>query len=210
MRVDYRIILPSAVHALKQLDETAESVPLESRLLELVRLRASQINGCAHCVELHANTARTIGEDESRLAVVSVWRDSAAFGARERAALAWCEALTTLPAEGTLDAYENLPRSFQNDEIVAITLAIIAINGWNRLSIGLDGPATPSAAPAPKANGEGQDPTARQLAQRLRRLEDEIAQTKDDYRRALEGPPSPRYYESGTIHPELDDQSITP
>jgi AhpD family alkylhydroperoxidase len=210
LRVDYRVILPTAAHALKKLDEVARSVPLEPRLLELMRLRASQINGCAQCVELHAKTARSLGEDEGRLALVSVWHDSASFTTRERAALGWCEALTTLPGGATERAYEELSTSFKDDEIVALTLAVIAINGWNRLRIGLDGPATAGRAADAQAEGEVPDPRARELAERLRRLGAEIAQTREDYRRATEGPPSPRYYESGTVHPELDDQSITP
>jgi AhpD family alkylhydroperoxidase len=210
LRVDYRLVLPTATSALKSLDEAAHSVPLDARLLELLKLRASQLNGCAHCVELHTDTARTLGEDERRLALVSVWRTSSAFSGRERAALRWCEALTHL-GTSTDDAFVELATFFRDEEIVGLTFAIIAINGWNRLRIGLDAP-RPTEEPVdlPSGAGPASDPTARALAAHLRVLEEEIAQARQAYRNVTSGPPSPRYYESGTVHPELDDQSIAP
>jgi AhpD family alkylhydroperoxidase len=212
MRIDYRVTLPAAVHALKTLDDVIRAVPLEPRLLELVRIRASQLNGCAYCVELHTNTARSLGEDEKRLTLLSVWRGTYIFSRRERAALTWCEALTDLATTvGTPGGYEDVSAVFADEEIVGLTLAIIAINGWNRLRIALDGPdgRRDGVHPSP-STAVGTDPAALELAAHLRRLEEEIAEVRAEYERATAGPPSPRYYESGSVHPELDDQSITP
>ena len=109
---------------------------LDRRLLELVKLRASQINGCAYCVDMHTKDARTNGETEQRLYAVVVWREAPFFTERERAALAWTEALTLVSQEQVPDnVFEIARKEFSDKELVDLTMAVIAINGWNRLAI---------------------------------------------------------------------------
>ena len=105
---------------------------LEKPLLELVRLRASQMNGCAYCIDMHTKDARLAGETEQRLYVLSAWREAPFYTDRERAALAWTEAVTRISPESVDEA---LYQSVRQKEVVDLTLAIIAINGWNRLAI---------------------------------------------------------------------------
>jgi AhpD family alkylhydroperoxidase len=109
---------------------------LEPSLVELVRMRASQINGCAYCIDMHSKDARSEGETEQRLYALTAWRETPFFTARERAALAWTEALTLI-TEGHVpdDTYELAKQSFSNEELVNLTLAVFTINGWNRLAI---------------------------------------------------------------------------
>ena len=109
---------------------------LEPSLVELVRMRASQINGCAYCIDMHSKDARSEGETEQRLYALTSWRETPFFTARERAALAWTEALTLI-TEGHVpdDIYELAKRSFSGEELVNLTLAVITINGWNRIAI---------------------------------------------------------------------------
>jgi AhpD family alkylhydroperoxidase len=126
---------------MRGLEKVVESSMLEPLLLEIVKLRASQINGCAYCVDMHPTEARAIGEDEQRLYLVAVWREAPFFTPRERAALAWTEALTLLPETGAPDdVYEAMAREFDPAEQVALTLAIVAINAWNRISVGFRRP----------------------------------------------------------------------
>ncbi len=143
MRLDYAKTLPEATQALSALERVVEASTLEPKLRELVKLRASQINGCAYCVDMHTKDARAIGEEEQRLYLVAVWREAEKFFSdRERAALAWTEALTLLPETGAPDdVYEGVAREFDPPEQVALTLAIVAINGWNRFSVGFRRPA---------------------------------------------------------------------
>jgi AhpD family alkylhydroperoxidase len=141
MRLDYRAVLPEASRAMSGLEKVVESSTLEPKLLELVKQRASQINGCAYCLDMHTKDARAIGEDEQRLHLVAVWREAPFFAPRERAALAWTEALTLLPQTGAPDdVYLAMAREFDPAEQVALTLAIVAINGWNRLAVGFRRP----------------------------------------------------------------------
>ncbi len=141
MRVDYRRVFPEAVKAMRGLEEAVHKTSLEPQLLELVKLRASQINGCAYCVDMHSKDARAIGEEEQRLHLVAVWREAPFYTARERAALAWCEALTRLPDNDVPDPlYEDLKANFSPEEVVALTLAVVAINGWNRFAVSLRSP----------------------------------------------------------------------
>src|ERR1035437_4557537 len=141
MRLDYRTVLPEASRAMSGLEKVFESSTLEPKLLELVKQRASQINGCAYCLDMHTKDARAIGEDEQRLHLVAVWREAPFFAPRERAALAWTEALTLLPDTGAPDdVYLAMAREFDPAEQVALTLAIVAINGWNRLAVGFRRP----------------------------------------------------------------------
>jgi AhpD family alkylhydroperoxidase len=109
---------------------------LEPSLVELVKVRASQINGCAYCIDIHTKDARSEGETEQRLYALTSWRETPFFTARERAALAWTESLTLI-AEGHVldDIYEFAKQSFSDEELVNLTLAVITINGWNRLAI---------------------------------------------------------------------------
>ena len=110
---------------------------LEDRLTELVKIRASQINGCAFCLHMHTADARKHGETEERLYLLDAWRDSPLFSARERAALEWTEALTLLTeTHAPDDAYRALQAEFTPEEQVALTLMIVAINGWNRIQVG--------------------------------------------------------------------------
>lgn len=140
-RADYRRQLPEAAAAMAALQAAVERSGVEERLLELVKIRASQINGCAYCVDMHTKDAHAIGEDEQRLHLVSVWREAPCYTERERAALAWCEALTRLPETGAgEDVYAPLAAAFDTKDIVALTYAIVAINGWNRLAVGLRTP----------------------------------------------------------------------
>ncbi len=152
-RLDYASVFPEALRAMSELERVVETSTLEPKLRELVKLRASQINGCAYCVDMHAKDAQAIGEEAQRLHLVAVWRDASVFNPRERAALAWTEAVTLLPQTGAPDGvYEEVARWFGPQEQVALTLAIVAINGWNRFSVGFRRPAggyVPQLHPAP-------------------------------------------------------------
>jgi len=136
-RLDFAKASPSAYKALLGVENYVRESGLEHGLLELVKLRASQINGCGYCVDMHAADARKAGESERRLYAVAVWRETPFFSPRERAALAWTEALTRLSEQPALDAdYAALREQFGEREMVDLSLAIAAINSWNRLAIG--------------------------------------------------------------------------
>ena len=140
MRIDYHDH-PEITRPMRALTESVNSGPLEPALLELVKVRASQLNGCAHCLEMHTKDAVAQGESHDRLHLVSVWREAPCFGEREQAALEWCEELTLLPSTGASDAvYRRVATAFTEEERVALTLAIVAINGWNRLAVGFRSP----------------------------------------------------------------------
>ncbi len=110
---------------------------LEPALVELVKVRASQINGCAYCIDMHTKDARANGESEQRLYALNAWRETPFFTDRERAALAWTEALTLISRDQAPDpVYEEVQKHFNEKELVPLTLAIVAINGWNRVAIG--------------------------------------------------------------------------
>ena len=114
-----------------------KSSKLEPALLELVRMRASQINGCAFCLDMHSKDARANGETEQRLYALNAWRETPFFTDRERAALAWTEALTLISqTHAPDDVYEEVRQRFSEEELVNLTLAIVTINGWNRFAIG--------------------------------------------------------------------------
>lgn len=135
-RIDFYQASPEAIKALIALEASVIKLGLEAPLLELVKLRASQINGCAYCVDLHTSDARKKGETERRLHAVSVWRETPFFTARERAALAWTEAVTEIAKTHAPDEdYNALREHFSEREMVALTMAINTINCWNRLSI---------------------------------------------------------------------------
>ncbi len=128
---------PEGIVAMTKLEEYARHCGLEFSLIELVKTRASQINGCAFCLHMHTSDARAAGESEARLYLLSAWRESTLYTPRERAALAWTEALTKLPDTGapTKD-YEQGVANFTEKEFVDLTLLIGAINVWNRISVG--------------------------------------------------------------------------
>jgi AhpD family alkylhydroperoxidase len=127
---------PAGMKAMAALHAFVHQCGLEQSLLELVKLRASQINGCAHCIDMHAKALRALGESESRVYLLNAWRDSPQYSARERAALAWTEALT-LVAKGhvTDELYEAARHEFGDQDLVSLTLAVVAINGANRINI---------------------------------------------------------------------------
>jgi AhpD family alkylhydroperoxidase len=135
-RLDFYKASPAAVKALLGVEERIGKSTIEKSLAELVRLRASQINGCAYCVDMHTTDARKGGETERRLATVVVWRETPFFTDRERAALEWTEALTLIAQEHVPDAVWSAVRPhFSDEELVDLTLLISAINAWNRFAI---------------------------------------------------------------------------
>lgn len=136
-RIDYAKAAPEAVKAMYGLERyLRHSTGLEPSLLELVRMRASQINGCAFCLDMRTKDARTAGETEQRLYALNAWRETPFFSERERAALEWTEAITLI-AEGHApdEVFARVCESFSEKEIVDLTLAIVSINGWNRIAI---------------------------------------------------------------------------
>ena len=138
-RFDYAKVAPGANEAMRG---------LERSLIELVKIRASQLNGCAYCLDMHTKDARAAGESEQRLYVLAAWREAPFYSERERAALEWTEALTVLARDGVPDElYERTRRVFSELELVNLTTAIIAINGWNRLSVAFRSPEPGSYTP---------------------------------------------------------------
>ena len=126
----------ATTQAMFALEQAVRASGLERSLLELVKIRASQINGCAYCIDMHTQDARAAGETEQRIYALSAWRETPFFSDRERAALAWAEAVTRLGEEGVPDAlYDETRQVFGEEELVALTFAVVAINSWNRLSI---------------------------------------------------------------------------
>jgi AhpD family alkylhydroperoxidase len=136
-RIDFYRASPEAIRALTALEAAIAKLGLDPALLDLVKLRASQINACAYCVDLHASDLRKRGETDRRLAALPVWRETPFFSERERAALAWTEALTLLAQTHAPDAdYAQLREHFSERECVDLSLAIGVINTWNRLAVG--------------------------------------------------------------------------
>ena len=136
-RLDIATASPAAYKAMLNLEHAVRDSGLEHSLIELVKLRASQINGCGFCVDMHSSDARKAGESERRLYAVAVWRETPFFTPRERAALAWTEALTRLSQQPALEAdFAALREQFSEREMVDLSLAISAINSWNRLAVG--------------------------------------------------------------------------
>lgn len=136
VRIDYPGKAPEAVEILRKLERYVKGSGLEPDLVELVKLRASQINGCAYCIDMHTKDARTQGESEQRLYGVSAWREAPFYSERERAALAWAESVTEIGRDRVPDdLYAQVSRNFSEKELVDLTMAIIAINSWNRLAI---------------------------------------------------------------------------
>lgn len=131
-------VAPQGIQKMAELEDHLRNSGLEYSLYELVKMRASQINGCAFCLHMHSKDARAAGETEERLYLLNAWRESSLYTPRERAALAWTEALTLVAQTGAPDAdYEGLKPHFSEVEIVNLTLLIGLINSWNRLAVGL-------------------------------------------------------------------------
>lgn len=136
-RLDYNETDPKAIKGLLELEKYVGGSGLEKSIYELVKLRASQINGCAYCIDMHSKDARRAGESEQRLYALSAWRETSFYSERERAALAWTEAMTLISENDISDAlYKSATEHFNDKELLALTMAIVAINGWNRLAIG--------------------------------------------------------------------------
>jgi len=135
-RLNFYQACPDAMKAMVGLEHHIGKSSLEKPLMELVRLRASQINGCAYCVALHSSDARKAGESERRLAAVVVWRETPFFTDRERAALDWAEALTLISQTHVPDeVWERVKPHFTPEELVDLTLLVSTINAWNRFAI---------------------------------------------------------------------------
>ena len=135
-RIEYSKAAPGAVKSMLDLEKYVRQSALETPLLELVRLRASQINGCAYCLDMHSKDARALGETEQRLYLLNAWREAPFFTERERAALEWTEAITLIASSRAPDdVYERVAKQFNPEELANLTLAIATINSWNRLSI---------------------------------------------------------------------------
>ena len=136
-RLQPHTVLPEAFAPLRAIDADIKSGSLEPALIDLVKTRASQINGCGYCIHLHSSSALARGESPARLLLLDAWRESRLYSPRERAALAWTEALTRLPESGAPDAdYDPLSAHFTDAEIVHLTLLIGTINAWNRIGVG--------------------------------------------------------------------------
>ena len=135
-RIEYHEASSGAYEAMAGLEKFVRNCGLEHRLLELVKTRASQINGCAYCIDMHTKDARAEGETEQRLYGLSAWRETPFYTDRERAALEWTEALTLISESDIPDTlYEAVRQQFSETELVNLSMAIITINGWNRLAI---------------------------------------------------------------------------
>jgi AhpD family alkylhydroperoxidase len=136
VRIDQLRVDPAAMEAMFGLEQYVRRSGLEPALVELVKLRASYLNGCAYCVDMHTKDARAAGETEQRLYAIPVWRETPFFTQRERAALMWTEAVTELGRTGVPDdVYEKARAEFSEEELVKLTMAVVVINGWNRLAV---------------------------------------------------------------------------
>jgi AhpD family alkylhydroperoxidase len=135
-KLDYGKVLPKGMKVMYDLDSYSQNCGLEPALLDLIKLRASQINGCAYCIDMHSKDARSGGETEQRLYGLSAWRDAPYYTDRERAALAFTESVTLI-AERRVpdDIYQQVQQQFSEEELVKLMLAIVTINAWNRFTI---------------------------------------------------------------------------
>jgi len=137
-RVNFHQAAPDTINALRALETQVQGSGLEQSLIELVKIRASQINGCAYCINMHTQDARKHGETEQRLYLLNAWREAPAYSDRERAALAWTEAVTLISkTHAPNDVYDELRGHFSEAETVNLTMLIATINAWNRLAISL-------------------------------------------------------------------------
>ena len=135
-RINLTKVSPGAVHAMLGLEKHLHNCGLDEKLLNLVRLRVSQINGCAYCLDMHWKDLRAAGETEQRLYSLDAWREAPFYSDQERAALAWAEAVTQVTDGHVPDeVFHEASRHFHDDELANLTLCVVAINSWNRLSI---------------------------------------------------------------------------
>ena len=153
-RIDIMRVSPKATQAMLQLQKYVNESGLEHSLLELVKMRASQINGCAYCLDMHSKDARAAGETEQRLYLLDAWRETSLYTPRERAALEWTEALTLVHRDHVPDeVFASVREHFDEQELADLSLAVVAINGWNRLAIGFRAEAGSYKVPAQAARG---------------------------------------------------------
>jgi AhpD family alkylhydroperoxidase len=157
-RLNFSKVAPEGINAMRALEHYInQSSGLEPSLRELIKTRASQINGCAYCVDMHTKDARAAGETEQRLYALNAWRETPFYTDRERAALEWTETITLISAERAPDdVFLRVRQEFSEAELVNLTLAIVSINGWNRLAIGFRSvpgtyPVQPQAQPQPQS-----------------------------------------------------------
>jgi AhpD family alkylhydroperoxidase len=136
-KLNYSKILPEGMKYMNELDNYSQNCGLEASLLDLVKLRASQINGCAFCIDMHSKDARTKGDTEQRLYNISAWRDTPFYTERERAALAFTEVVTSIESKRALfdEVYEKARGHFSEEELVKLMLAVVTINAWNRFTL---------------------------------------------------------------------------
>src|SRR5215207_11694214 len=135
-RIDLMQVTPGVIQAMLGIERQIRQAGFDRGLLDLVRMRASQINGCSYCLDMHSKDARANGETEQRLYGLDAWRETPYYSARERAALEWTEALTVVADTRVPDdVYERVREQFSEDELAHLSLAIVAINGWNRLNV---------------------------------------------------------------------------
>jgi AhpD family alkylhydroperoxidase len=137
LRLNYGKAFPEGIHALLNLGKAIAASGLERGLIELVKIRASQMNGCAYCIDMHTRDARALSETEQRIYALSAWRETPFFTARERAALAWTEAITNIQhCHASDEVYEEVRPAFTEEELTRLTLSIAYINAWNRVALG--------------------------------------------------------------------------
>ena len=150
-RIDYTKVGSGALRAMSGLEKYLAESSIEKPLRELIKLRASQINGCAYCIDMHWKDARAGGETEQRLYGLAAWREAPYYSERERAALAWTEELTLIAEHHVSDElYEQMRRQFSEQELVDLTLAVVTINAWNRIAISFRSEAGSYQPPAHK------------------------------------------------------------
>lgn len=154
-RLQYNQAYPEALKAMLALSQAVEQTGLPKQLIDLVNYRVSQINGCAFCLDMHSKDLRALGETEQRLYMISAWREAPhLYNDRERAALAWAEAVTELRNHEVPDeVYELAMNEFNQAELAQLTLGIVAINGWNRFNIAFNTPAGNYKSPTTRKAG---------------------------------------------------------
>lgn len=135
-RLNYSKTTPEGIKGLLEIEKYVAESGLDRTIFELVKLRASQINGCAYCLDMHTKDARAAGETEQRLYLLSAWKETLFYSEKERAALEWTEAITLISENEISDSlYQKVQSHFDDSELMALSMAIIAINSWNRLAI---------------------------------------------------------------------------
>jgi AhpD family alkylhydroperoxidase len=140
-RIDITKVSPAALQAASALQGYVDTSGLDAKLRELIKIRASQIDGCAYCLAMHTREARKLGETDERMHLLDAWREAPFYTARERAALTWTEAITLVAQDHVVDeVFDAVRKNFSEKEIIDLTAAAVAINMWNRLAIALRAP----------------------------------------------------------------------